>query len=391
MARSVLWCEMNSYLKVTMYKLRLLALSLTLPLALSCASSEDAPDLGNPEKADTASVAAAIAEATLDGELSADDVDSLFEATGRSVSKNEMLAVRDAVESTSFTVSDEAAKRALDRAYFANLLDHEVSQLADPSVGYGGNEIPEAVRALVAQARLNGAVAFDVRELRNNGEPRWSPYPATTPPVDNMDFDYTIVTPDGLAADLADTSLVYNAIVGTETAEQCDNAGNCQEFEQASYVERTGGSGNIAAHYDEVHHPDLMARGSSNQKWASNCAFLSDGSVHCLPAARRSVLRDLILTNPALSRCNNFAGFEDGCHSLLYMGHITASAGVITSVEVSGRVSKRIGSGKDNLIDPIALLDAWGFERSPNLRVRFGNTEDGVPLTNAERGVLEGQ
>ena len=98
----------------------------------------------------------------------------------------------------------------------------------------------------------------------------------------------------------------------------------------------------------------------------------------------------MILTNPALSRCNNFAGFEEGCHSLLYMGHITASAGVITSVEVSGRVSKRIGSGKSNLIDPVALLDAWGFERIANLRVRFGNTEDGIPVTNAERGVLEG-
>jgi hypothetical protein len=336
-------------------------------------------------------VAAALADATADGELSADDVDALFDAAGGSVSKSEMLTIRDATESTRFTVSDEALARALDKAYFANLLDHEVDQLSDPSVGYGGSAIPEAVRALVAQARLNGAVAFDVREIRSDGEPQWTHYPATTPPVDNMDFGYTLITPEGLAADVADTSVVYNAIVGTETAEQCDAQGNnCQEFEQARYEERTGGSGNIAAHYDEVHHPDLMARGSSNQKWANNCAFLSDGTVHCLPAARRSVLRDLILTNPALSRCNDFAGFEDACHSLLYMGHITASGGVITSVEVSGRVSKRIGGGKDNLIDPIALFDAWGFERSPGLQVRFGNTEDGVPATNAERGVLEG-
>jgi hypothetical protein len=368
-----------------------LPLVIALPLALSCSSEGGPGEPGNPEKSDTAAVAAALLDATADGELSAVDVDSLFEATGRTVSKREMLAVRDATESTDFTVTDEAAKRALERAYLANLLEHEAAQLADPSVGYGGTPIPEAVRALVAQARLNGAVAFDVREIRNDGEPRWTQYPATTPPVDNMDFDYTLVSPDGLAADLADTTLVYNAIVGTETAEQCDAVGNnCEEFQQARYEERVGGSGNIAAHYDEVHHPDLKARGSSNQKWASNCAFLSDGSVHCLPASRRSVLRDLILTNPALSRCNDFAGFEEGCHSLLYMGHITARGGVITSVEVSGRVSKRIGSGKSNLIDPIALLDAWGFERNPNLRVVFGNTEDGIPVTNAERGVLEG-
>jgi hypothetical protein len=100
-------------------------------------------------------------------------------------------------------------------------------------------------------------------------------------------------------------------------------------------------------------------------------------------------LQDVILTNPALSRCNQIAGFEDACHTLLYMGHITASGGVITSVEVSGRVSKRIARGRANLIDPISLLDAWGFERSAGLRVRYGNTEDGIPVTNSERGVLE--
>ncbi len=365
------------------------SLLLALPLAIGCASDADPQELGNSDKADRSAIEAAVADATQDGELSADDVDTLFEATGRTVSKSEMLAIRDATESTDYTVTDDAVKRALESAYLANLLEHEAEQLADPAVGYGGNAIPEAVRALVAQARLNGAVAFDVREISSDGEPRWTHYPATAPPVENMAFDYTQVSPDGLAADLADTTLVYNAIVGTETAEQCDAAGNCEEYQQASYQERTGGSGNIAAHYDEVHHPDLLARGSSNQKWASNCAFLSDGTIHCLPAARRSVLRDVILTNPSLSRCNDYAGFQDACHSLLYMGHITASAGVITSVEVSGRVSKRVGSGKANLIDPIALLDAWGFERSAGLRVRFGNTEDGAPLTNAERGVLE--
>jgi hypothetical protein len=364
---------------------------LSIPLAVACAA-DTGPDEGNDladGKADTAAVANAVARVTADGELSAADVDELFDAAGNNVSLGEMLTIRDATESSSFSVADAAVERALENAYNANLLDHEVEQTADASEGYGGNKIPEAVRALVSQARLNGAVAFDIRETRGDGEGRWSPYPSTTPPVDNMDFDYTVVTPDGLAADVAATQLTYNAIVGTETAEQCDGAGNCQEFEQARYQERTGGTGNIAAHYDEVHHPDLMARGGSGQKWASNCAFLSDGTIHCLPAARRSVVRDLILTNPHLSRCNNFQGFEDACHTMLYMGHITASNGVINSIEVSGRVSKRIGSGKNNLIDPVALLDAWGFERSAGLRVRFGNTSDGTPVTNAARGILE--
>jgi len=390
--RHVLWWCLITRTKAIM-KLQHLSslLLLSLPLAIGCAADGDA-DSYQPadEKSDTGSVKSAVTRLTADGELSASDIDELFDASGNSVSKSEMLVIRDATESTNYSVPDDALEAALENAYNANLFDHEVEQTADPSEGYGGNKIPEAVRALVSKARLNGAVAFDVRETRSDGEGRWNPYPSTTPPVDNMAFDYTVITPEGLAADVADTQVKYNAIVGTETAEQCDSSGNnCQEFEQVRYEERTGGTGNIASQYDEVHHPDLFARGSSNQKWANNCAFLSDGTIHCLPAARRSVLRDLILTNPHLSRCNNFAGFEDSCHTLLYLGHITASAGVITSVEVSGRVSKRVGSGKANLIDPIALFNAWGFETSPGLRVRYGNTSDGTPVSNPERGILE--
>tara|TARA_R110002096_G_scaffold292224_2_gene486593 strand:+ start:30110 stop:31237 length:1128 start_codon:yes stop_codon:yes gene_type:complete len=364
---------------------------LALPLALACAADAGPEDIEDQAggKTDTAAVANAVERLTADGELSAADVEELFDVAGGSVSKNEMLTIRDATESSAFSVTDAAVDEALQRAYQANLLEHEVAQTADASEGYGGIAIPEAVRALVSQARLNGAVAFDIRETRGDGEGRWSPYPSTTPPIDNMDFGYTVITPEELAADVANTQLTYNAIVGTETAEQCDTFGNCQEFEQARYQERIGGTGNIAAHYDEVHHPDLLARGSSGQKWASNCAFLSDGTIHCLPAARRSVIGDLILTNPHLSRCNEFQGFQDSCHTMLYMGHITASGGVINSIEVSGRVSKRIGSGKNNLIDPIALFDAWGFERSASLQVRFGNTDDGTPVTNAGRGILE--
>lgn len=366
-------------------------LSLLLPLAIACVADETPGDFEEPSggKADTAAVSQALIRLTADGELSASDVDEAFEAAEDNVSMSEMLAIRDAIESTSYTVTPEAVDQALNRAYLANLLDHEAEQLADPNVGYGGNQIPASVRALVAQARLNGAVAFDVRDTKSNGEGRWNPYPSTAPPLGNMALDYTVITPDGLAADVADTQVTFNAIVGTETGESCNAYGSCQEIQQARYEQRTGGTGNIAAQYDEVYHPDLMARGSSSQKWASNCAFLSDGTIHCLPAARRSVLRDLILTNPHLSRCNEVAGYADACHTLMYLGHITASRGVITSVEVSGRVSKRVGSGKANLIDPIALFDAWGFERSQGLRVHFGNTEDGAPVRNLERGILE--
>ena len=382
-------------------KTPLTLLSLALPLALGCASDDSSFDSLDPEKADTAAVNSALEQLTADGELSADDVDELFDAAGNSVSRGEMLGIRDATESRAFDVTDAAVERALERAYDANRFDYELAQTADPSVGYGGVEIPEAVRALVSQARLNGAFAFDVREIKSDGQPRWTHYPATAPPVGNMAFDYTVVTPDVLAADAADTQVVYNAIVGTQTMMDCDAQGNCEpvmscdqtgkceEVKEVTYEERVGGTGNIVAQYDEAQHEDLEARGSASQKWANNCAFLSDGSIHCLPAARRSVLRDVILTNPSLSRCNQFPQFQEDCHTLMYMGHISASNGVITDVEVSGRVSKRVASGKANLIDPIALLDAWGFQRSSFLRVRYGNTSDGTPVTNQERGILE--
>lgn len=367
--------------------------SLPLVLAIGLLACADLPGPDTPDldgKADADRVAQELARVTADGELSADDVDALFEAAGGSVSMSEMLVIRDATEETTdFKVTDGAVDRAFERAYLANLFDKEVDLLADPAAPtYGGSEIPAAVRELVARARLNGAATFDIREQRGDGEGRWTPYPSTSPPIGNMAFDYTEITPAILAADVADTTVKYNAITGIETAEQCNTPTDCFEFEQVTYEERTGGTGNVAAQFDEVHHPDLFARGSQNQKWANNCAILSDGTFHCLPAARRSVLRDLILTNPHLSRCNQVPGSED-CRTIMYLGHIDISGGVVTGVEVSGRVSKRVGGGAANLIDPIALMEAWGFEMSPSLRLRFGNTEDGTPQRNLERGVLE--
>ena len=97
----------------------------------------------------------------------------------------------------------------------------------------------------------------------------------------------------------------------------------------------------------------------------------------------------MILTNPHLSRCSEEAGYEDDCHTLMYLGHITASGGVITSVEISGRLSKEVAKGRINAIDPISLFEAWGFQTSPGLRIQFGNTEDGTPVRDAERGIVQ--
>jgi hypothetical protein len=339
-------------------------------------------------KADAAAVATALDRAVADGTLDADDVRELFDAAGGRVSGSEMLAIRDAVESTAFEVTDEAKTTALTLATQANLFDHELEDVVDGE-SFGGAKIPAAVQELVAKARLSGAVAFDVNEVdEDDGEGVWSPYPSTTPAVDNMSFEHTEITPESLKADLADTQVTYNRIVGTETAEECDGSGNCSEYRRAKLVPDQGGTGHVLAHYDEVFHEDIWARGSSGQKWANNCAILSDGSLHCLPATRRSVIQDLILTNPHLSRCNPYAGFETDCKHMLYHGHIDVRDGVVVGVEMSGRLSKRAAEGKANFIDPLAVLEAWGFQIAPNVTIRYGNTSEGVPTRDLEHGIV---
>ena len=358
-------------------------LAVALPVFAGCAADPATDDsTGGDGKADSAAVSQKVTELTRDGELSAADVDALFDAAGATVNKSEMLVIRDATESTAFTVPAAAKNRALERATFANLFAPEAQELKSAH-GYGGNTVPPKVQALLAKARLNGATAFDVRETDSTGEGIWNPYPTTTPPTENMTFKHTVITPEHLAADAADTTVEYNAIVGVENVTE-----NGQTFEQVTYEHRRGGTGNIAAQYDEAYHPDIYARGSQNQIWANNCAFLSDGTIHCLPAARRSEAQDLILTNPHLSRCSDDPAFAKDCHTVMYMGHITASRGVITSVEISGRLSKEVSKGRINVIDPIALFDAWGFKTSPSLSITFGNDGDGRPVRDADRAVV---
>jgi hypothetical protein len=356
------------------------------PFVLVACAADPAQDMGNVAdpggKEDAADVTKKVDELTKDGELSAADVDALFDAAGDAVNKAEMLAIRDAVEAKTYKVPADAVARAHERATLANLLVAEARELANAG-GYGGNDVPGKVRDLLAKARLSGAGAFDIRENDANGEGVWTPYPSTTPPTENMTFQYTLITPGVLATDLADTTVEYNAIVGVEKVTQ-----GGQEFEQVTYEKRHGGTGNIDAQFDEAFHPDIFARGSSNQKWANNCAFLSDGTIHCLPAARRSEAQDLILTNPHLSRCSDDPAFADDCHTLMYLGHIEASRGVITGVEISGRLTKQVAKGRINLIDPLALFEAWGFKVSPGLTISFGNGEDGRPVRDLAHGVL---
>lgn len=335
-------------------------------------SYSDPEEMGKADAVDR--VRAAVTDATSDGVMDRDDVDTVFDAAGAKVSRDEIAAIREAVfgGALPYSVDDEAMIYAKTLALAANLTDAERDYLI-AGVRFSGNETPAPVREILAQAKLHGAVTYDVNEQDKDGEGVWSPYPATTPARENMTFDYTEITPEKLQADLDDTDVEYNAIVGTETATTASG----QEYEQVKYERRKGGTGNIMAHYDHVYHPDIYARGSQGQKWANNFAILSDGSIHCLPAARRSYLQDLILTNPHLSR---------GAR-MMFNGHLDVRAGVIVSVEMSGRLSKLAAKDKANFIDPIALFEAWGFQVADGLTVRYGNTSRGVPVRDS--GVIK--
>ena len=324
-------------------------------------------------KADADSVEAALTAATADGVLDADEVAPLFAAAGDTVNPQEMSVIRDALTATDYEVTDAAAAAIRLTAWTRDLSGPEAERVAQ-GFTFAATEAPPAVRELIARARLNGAIAYDVNEKNDEGEGVWSPYPATTPATDNMAFDFTEITPAALATDLAAVDLEYRAIVGTEDATLPDG----RTYRRARYEDRVGGTGHVLSHYDEVYHPDIYARGSQGQRWANNCAILADGAVHCLPAARRSVLGDLILTNPHLSR---------GAH-MLYNGHIDIRAGVVVGVEMSGRLSKRAAQGKAIFVDPLLVLEAWGFEIAPGVEIRWGNTSRGAPLRDLAAGVV---
>lgn len=315
-----------------------------------------------------------IAEVSADGSIDVLDVQEIVEAMGGKVSVDEMRALGTTMREQADLFEPAAVEFAERMAITANIKGDERDILLSGK-SYADTEIPEAVRQVLVTARLNGAVAYDVNELDDDGEGIWSPYPSVTPPTGNMTFEYTEITPASIKADIDDVDVTYNMIVGTTTA--TTNWG--QEYKAAKYEEGQGGTGNILSHYDEVYHQDIYARGRSGQKWANNCAILADATLHCLPAARRSEAQNLILTNPALARQDKH---------MLYNGHVDMRDGVIVGIEMSGRLSKLAARGKATFIDPVAVFEAWGFEIAPSVRIRYGNTSRGTPVQVEGQNVI---
>jgi hypothetical protein len=303
-------------------------------------------------QASPADIQAKVTALTADGALSIEDVAAIGDACGTRCAPDESLAINAALTAPQgYTVSPETLIAAQTAAVMQNLNSEEQAKILGAKT-LAGTEIPAAVLEVLSKARLAGAVAYDVQD----GE--WSPYTPSTEATENMTFSYTEITPEKLAADLADKTTESNWITGYSSNPAA-----------ATYTKKKGGTGHVISVYDEAYHEDHYARGSQGQKWANNCGFMSDGSLHCLPAARRWEGSDYILTNADLSR---------GMH-MLYNGHIDIHAGEVVSVEMSGKPSKKAAKGEFAFVEPVALLKAWGFKVAPGVKVYYGNTSDGTP------------
>ena len=245
---------------------------------------------------------------------------------------------------------------------------------------YGGTALPELVKQTLNKMLAAGAVAFDVAQLSPNVERdehdatqwaltgKWSPYPQEIAATGTMAFAYTELSPAGIAKDMA-SERKQKVLVGYDSKSDTDRrTGKTVTWQEPRYEEKLmKGTGHIVTRYDEVGHPEPRALGESGERYASNFAILAVGTLHAVPAMRRTEDQpDLILTNPSLARGKR----------LLFNGHIEMRAGEVTSIGLSGRLQKLAAEGEAKLVDPVALLEAWGFKMPANLKVSFEDSGD---------------
>lgn len=310
-----------------------------------------------------------------DGQLDIADVKSILSTAGERLKAPEGLVIFASLRRPQgYSVAPDALQWAENHALNRDLSGNERDFLAAKK-SFAGTPLPDSVLKVLTDARLAGAVAYDVTEVDPDkpDDGFWSPYPQELPILNNMVFSFTEITPRALAEDMSSTRLEdvkngeTNSVI-TYRQDQC-----------------LGKRGNIVAEYDEAQHPNIYARGSSCQKWANNCGILSDGTLHCLPASRRisadADFAQLILTNPSLARGRR----------MLFNGHIEARNGIIVSVGMSGRIAKRAARNEYAFIDPVPLLKAWGFQLAPALKTKSEHSSTAQQLTShTESNTLRG-
>ena len=248
-------------------------------------------------------------------------------------------------------------------------LDADITQRLSenaPTTTFGGTPLPEAVKTVMREQFAAGAVAYDVLEMNpdpvydaSHGEPvmtiegKFNPYAQDQYAADSMAFDHTELTPEKIQQDIS-TTQTWQELEGYT---QDSNKRRIATFRTVTGKP----TGRITELYDEASWADTMARGRGGQKYASNFAILADGSVHAVPASRRSSADPRrILTNASLARGRQMA----------FNGHLHLDdSGTVTYVGRSGRLGKLEERGEAKFLDPLAVLRAWGFKIAPGLTV----------------------
>jgi hypothetical protein len=323
----------------------------------------------------TPEIAAQFDAAIADEELDLKEVESLSKALGGHPRAQDGLAFYNAIRnSRSYTISSQAIALAETLSLNRGLSKAEQSQLVAGKT-FAESQIPPEVIKVMREARLAGAITFDVRE-RNPDDPEdgeWSAMPQRLAAQNSLTFNYTEITPEVLHKDFMDQT-DDDKVSGITEGVVTYLRDSCKE-----------GKGSIAHQYDEALHPNIFARGRSCQKWSDNCVILIDGTLHCLPASRRITAQgpaaNLILANTALARGKK----------LLFSGKITAHGGVITQISLSGRLGKKISDNNFAFIDGRALLKAWGFELSAGLIATVEDAKEEDILIHEETMTLRGR
>jgi hypothetical protein len=318
-----------------------------------------------------------------DGKIDSRDIDTVLSSAG-TISEDEEKALKSEADKFVGITDNEARAKFTEKIGEVTPLRRQAAQInrsveeiaprlnadvqARLAAGastktFGGTQIPEAVKKVVTDALAGGAVAYDVREMKpdpvydtSHGEGhmtidgKYNPYAQDQEAVDSMAFSHTELTPAKIEADM-NTVQTWNVLAGYEKVN-----GN----EVAKYTQVTGkGNGRITELYDEASWPDTMARAPGGQKYASNFAVLADGSIHCVPASRRTNAEPWrILTTASLGRGQQ----------MLFNGHLHMENGVVTYVGMSGRLCKLQDKGTQ-FVDTVKLLEAWGFKTAPGLKV----------------------
>lgn len=232
---------------------------------------------------------------------------------------------------------------------------------------FSGTTVPQAVRDLIAKARLAGAVAYDpdFDDL--------SPYGGSIrKTTGNMAWDYTEVTPSKLLALKADTTTPSSWFGGWEQVSDAKHAIHVPGF-------GAGASTTMSYHHPwDLREEDEFLRGPQGQIWANNCGILIDGTLQCLPYTRVTPGFDFLMTDNHVSR-----GLP-----MLFHGHIDIKDGVVIHVEMSGKLCKAAADGDFVFLDPVTFLKAWGFEMAPDMDIEFSNLEKGIPVRDEVSGTL---